>query len=195
MARVLVGDEQAWRELAARVHPAVLAVCRRRRLGAALSGADDLHRDVAAAVLERLRADGHAALRRFVDTRAKYPSTSFDRWLGVVVANAFVDQLRARPELQRRRREGGRELARIEVIPLVEVAGGADVAAEVEVRRIVACLAEGDFPAGQRRALLLWLLGHTASEIAADLHLDGAQEAERLLHAARQRLRRRFERP
>jgi DNA-directed RNA polymerase specialized sigma24 family protein len=145
--------------------------------------------------LERLRADGHAALRRFVETRAKYPATSFERWLGVVVANAFVDQLRARPELQRRRRQGGRALERVEVIPLVEVAGGADVATEVEVRRIVACLAEGDFPAAQRRALLLWLLGHTASEIAADLQLGGAPEAERLLHAARQRLRRRFERP
>jgi RNA polymerase sigma factor (sigma-70 family) len=196
--RVLAGDPAAWQELAGRVHPAALAICRRRRLGADHPGEEDLHHEVAARALDRLAADDFAALRRFTAARARYPEASFLRWLAVVVKNTFIDHMRAQPEYQRRRQAAARKLVRLDVTPLDEesTAGGgrAELQNAVEVRRILEWLLDARFPSVQRRAILLWLDGNGPGEIAEELALAGPREASRLLHAARQRLRRRFER-
>lgn len=196
--RVLAGEPEAWRELAARIHPIVLAISCRRRLGGDLGERDDLHRDVALAVLDRLYADRFAALRRYAGSREVHPDTGFVQWLAVVVGNTFVDHLRALPEYQRRRISAARSLVRIEHQPLEKAAnldGGAiDPAAGAELRRILTCFLADDFPAEQRRALLLWLDGNSPAEIAEELGLSAPQSASRLLHAARERLRRRFAR-
>ena len=68
-----------------------------------------------------------------------------------------------------------------------------DVRSRVELRRILAAALDENFPDDQRRALLLWLHGNTATEIAEELSLSGSKQANKLLHAARQRLRRVFE--
>lgn len=197
IARVLEHDAEAWRELVTRIHPTVLAVCRRRRLGGGAPGEEDVHRDVAARALDRLRADDFAALRTFTATRARYPDTSFTRWLSVVVGNTFIDYLRGQPEYQRRRQAAARKLVKLQVEPLEEgdgSGGGLELQTAVEVRRVLAYLLDARFPSLQRRALLLWLDGNGPTEIAEELALGGPKEANRLLHAARQRLRRRFER-
>jgi RNA polymerase sigma factor (sigma-70 family) len=196
--QVLAGETEAWRQLAARTHPIVLAILCRRRLGGDLREREDLHRDVALAVLDRLYADGFAALRRYAGSRVVYPDTGFVQWLAVVVGNTFVDHLRALPEYQRRRISAARTLVRIEHQSLDNAAnldgGTIDPAAGAELRRILACFLADDFPAEQRRALLLWLDGNTPAEIAEELGLSTPQGASRLLHAARERLRRRFAR-
>lgn len=198
VARVLDGSPAAWTALVAHIHPLVVAMCQRRRLGAALSAAEDVPRDVAARTLERLRADDFAALRRFAATRERYPQASLERWLGAVVGNTFIDYLRAHPEYERKRDAHARKLVKRQLAPLDEGTtarqGGLDVQTAIEVRRILAFLLDTGFPAEQRRALLLWLQGHRPGEIADALALAGPDEASRLLHAARQRLRRRFER-
>jgi RNA polymerase sigma factor (sigma-70 family) len=195
--RVLDGDPDAWRAFAGRVHPVVLAILRRRRLGGDLSEREDLHRDVAMEALDRLHADGFAALRRYAGSRELYPETRFVQWLAVVVGNTFVDRLRSLPEYQRRRNNAARALVRIAHEPLDADAadrGPSDPASGAELRRILACFLADDFPAAQRRALLLWLDGNSPAEIAEELGLPGPQRASRLLHAARERLRRRFAR-
>ena len=83
---------------------------------------DDLHRDVALAVLDRLHAEGFAALRRYAGSREVHPGTRFIPWLAVVVGNTFVDHLRALPEYQRRRISAARTLVRIEHRSLDHVA-------------------------------------------------------------------------
>jgi DNA-directed RNA polymerase specialized sigma24 family protein len=193
--RVIAGDPAAWQHLALHGHALALAICRRRRLGGGAAAVEDLHRDVAERTLGRLRESDHAALRRFVAARERYPSTTFVHWLAAVVGNTYIDVLRSLPEFQRRRQAAARELVRIEIHALDPDSsdpGGRDPAAAAELRRIIACLGAADFPADQRRALLLWLEGNDASEIAEELALAGPKEAGRLLHAARERLRRRF---
>jgi DNA-directed RNA polymerase specialized sigma24 family protein len=197
LARVVDGDEPAWSGLARCVHPAVLDICRRRRLGERLAARDDLHSEVAMRTLARMREDEFAALRRFLATTRDYPDTSFVRWLSTIVAHTFIDVLRAVPEFQRRRQDCERRLVELELVPLQEdrVVDGAAVRVDraVEVRRIVGRLLDPAFPDDQRRALVCWLQGETADDIAQILSLGGASEANKLLHAARQRLRRMFE--
>ena len=57
--QVLGGDESAWTAFVARVHPTVLAICRRRRFVGGPGDPEDTGRDVA------LRAPGPAKSRRF----------------------------------------------------------------------------------------------------------------------------------
>ena len=142
----------------------------------------------------RLRADDFAALRRYVATRHKYPDLGFTTWLATVVSRGFVDYVRARPEVQRKRRDGERKLFIVPMTPLMPEMHDErpSVRTTVEVRRIMSCLLDGEFPEKQRRALLLWLEGADAAEIARELDLSGAKAAHRLLRAARQRLRRAF---
>lgn len=193
--QVLAGDRRAWDSLMGHCHALALAVCARRRLGAAMPGRDDLYRDVAGRTLERLAAADFAALRSYIDCRHRYPATRFHHWLAAVVSNVFIDRVRAVPEVQRRRAGVGRSVERIDVRQLDGPAVDAtaiDPDTAVEVRRILAVVAEPDFPRPQRRALHLWLLGHNPAEIAATLGLDNSADASRLLNAARARLRRKF---
>lgn len=194
--RVIDGSDTSWSEFLERAHPAVLDICRRRRLGSGLAGRDDIYSEVALRTMERLRSNGFAALRRYIDTREKYPATSFVRWLSAVVANVFIDTLRSQPEYQRRRQAAARKLVKLQIVPLDDgrtARTTRDVQSRVELRRILAAMLDEEFPAEQRRALLLWLHGNTAAEIAEELSLSGSKQANKLLHAARQRLRRVFE--
>ncbi len=190
------GAEDAWPQLVAIVHPLVLAICRRRRLGGSSVATEDMHRDVALRAIDRIQADDFAALRRYVATREIYAHASFTRWLAVVVGHTFVDYLRAQPEYQRKRQASARELVKIVVESLDEATtASADrsVLQKVELRRIVAAMFDRGFPADQRWALRLWLDGNTASESSEQMALEGPAHSQRLLRAARQRLRRCFE--
>ncbi len=193
--RVLAGDQLAWQRLMGQCHQLALAICQRRRFGGDMPQRDDLHRDIAERALDRLRAGDFAALRRYAETRDRHPTTRFVHWLAAVVGNTYIDVLRALPEYQRRRQAAARTLVRLEVRSLdgesADLDAG-DPAAAAEIRRILAAIAEPDFPAEQRRALLLWLEGNSSAEIAEEMALAGPKDAARLLHAARERLRRRF---
>ena len=115
------------------------------------------------------------------------------RWLAVVVGNTYVDYLRSQPEYQRQRDESSRRLRRLprEVLDTdASVGESVDPLTVVEIRRIVDCVASDVFPQPQRIAITMWLRGNDAAEIAAELGLQGPDEGRKLLHAARQRLRR-----
>lgn len=192
----LRGDEGAWSELVSLVHPRAVRLCRRR--AGARRRDDDAAHDVAARVVERLQRDRYAALRHYVRARDKYPDSSFSRWLSTVVANTYIDWVRRLPEARRVRAATGRSIEMVDVRSLSDgddpVGGGPDVARVVEIRRILSRLAAADFPAEQRRALIIWLRGGNAVEVADELNLEGPAEAKRLLHAARTRLRRAVDR-
>ena len=192
--QVLGGDEAAWPRLAGAVHAEVLTICQRRRYAIASTSAGDIHREVAVRTLERLHRDGRQALRDWAETRARYPGAAFAAWLGVVVGHLFIDHQRGSPEFMRRRQDGRRVLTAVTSVELDDQAAGEDPARLVEVVRIARRLAEPDFPTQQREAVLRWLRGDDAAAIADALGLDGGPaQARRLLHAARERLRRRFQ--
>ncbi len=206
--RTLKGDGDAWTELAGRVHAIVLSTCAsvRARDGLTFLSDDELAREVAVRVLDRLREADHKALSSFVAVAERYASASpqadgqqhFARWLTVVVKRMRIDYLRSLPEYQRKRdREtGARVTNQINLAVLTDdVAAASPVQTNVdraEVRRILDVLASPAFPSEQRNALVLWLKGYDNAEVAAQLGLADADEGRRLLRAARQRLRRNF---
>lgn len=194
--RVLAGTPGAWAQLAEAVHAQVLDACRRRRWAAGSPHAADLHREVALRVLEKLHANDYAALRAWAAARDRYPDARFAAWLGAVASNVQVDQLRASPDFVRRR-DGARR--RTEAIATGELGDQAaatlDPARAAELARVVRALSADDFPAAQRAAIALWLRGHDRDAIAAELGLGSPAAAEKLLHAARERLRRAVRRP
>jgi len=189
---VLGGEHHAWQRLVQRVHPWLLRFCRRRGAG------EDLCRDVSVRTIERLQARESWVLRRYVERSRAYGApddAGFLRWLAAVANNVYIDTVRSQPEMVRSQTPEGRQMTQVFVDSLEEVGepSGAQpcMARAIDLSRIVAVLLEQDFPAKQRQALRLWLLGHDAAEVAQKLALSDADEARRLLHAARQRLRRR----
>jgi DNA-directed RNA polymerase specialized sigma24 family protein len=192
--RTLRGDEGAWGALVELVHPRVVRLCL-RRAGASYRSEDAAH-DVAARVVERLEHDDYAALRHYVRAREKYPESSFGRWLSTVVGNTYVDWVRRLPEASRVRVPGGRAIHMADVVSMGDAIDPASPRAGVdrvvEVRRILARIASAGFPPEQRRALVIWLRGGSATDVADELGLAGPADGKRLLHAARARLRRMF---
>lgn len=193
---VLAGTAGAWAQLAEAVHAQVLEACRRRRWFAGSPHAPDLHREVALRVLEKLHANDYAALRAWAAARDRYPGARFVAWLGAVASNAQIDQMRASPDFVRRRDGLARKTEAVATSELGDHAGTSpDPARAAELARLVRMIAADEFPADQRSALALWLRGHDASAIATELGLADAPTADKLLHAARERLRRAVRRP
>ncbi|MCE9575172.1 MAG: sigma-70 family RNA polymerase sigma factor [Deltaproteobacteria bacterium] len=174
--QVLGGAPGAWGALAELVHGHILDLCRRRRWVANAPTAADLHREVALRVLEKLHAGDYAALRQWAAARDRYPDARFTAWLGAVASNALIDLTRR----TRTTEELAEEPAAIALAP-----GDA-----IDLARVVRALTHDQFPADQRTAIAMWLRGHDAAAIAAELGLGDSAAANRLLHAARERLRR-----
>ena len=190
--RVLARDPAAWSALAEAVHELVLVICKRRYYAAGSAHAVDVHHEVALQVLERLHGEDFAALRQWAAARDRYPGARLSGWLGAVASNVLVDQLRASPEFARRRTARGRELVAVDMQELATdtATDSHDPAGAADLARIVRLIMDPAFPADQRTAIGLWLRGHDAASIASQLDLDDAAAATRLLHAARERLRR-----
>lgn len=194
--RVLGGEEGAWAELWRSIEPRLARTLRQPSFLGALSGREDDCRNVMVAVMERLRADDHARLRLYAERRRERPGLTFMPWLLVVAKRVAIDYMRAHDEYIDRRRVAdasspGKWRA-LETLIADSHAPGArpsftDRALLGEV------LAEArELPAAQQAALAAWLEGRDFAEIAAAQALGGAGDAERLVRAALQTLRRRF---
>ena len=195
---VVAGAPEAWQRFVERAHPLVVGFCQ-QRIQLAGASAIDTARDVAVRTIDQLHRDRFAALRQYARVRRRYRDVdaeqSFRRWLQTVAYHSYVDWLRSHPEYQRKRSEGGRALQQIKLVSLDAGTSdphviGDDVAAGVEIRRILEIVSADIFPADQRRALHMWLMGYSAEEMAAAMELAGPDQARQLLQNARQRLRR-----
>jgi len=184
---VLCGDREAWQALMTWAFARAEGRCRASEV------VSDLPREVAVRVVERLARDDFRALRLYAAS-ADRDDAALARWLAVVVARVRIDVIRSASKVRRVRDGSGRALAVARPVSWDEASlrGSGDVASDAEVLRILDVIASDDFPAAQRRALVAWLRGEDAGEIAQALGLDGPAAARRLLHAARERLRRRL---
>jgi DNA-directed RNA polymerase specialized sigma24 family protein len=189
------GDEDAWQALWCRVEPRLRGYLRRCRTGAR---PDELA-DVMVTVMARLRAHGFRRLRRYVVMRAMNPTTTFMRWLMVVARRVMIDCVRADPEYLDRRHAGVGATAgrwcRAEALPvdLVDPAARGATTARLAADEVFR-YATGVLPVVQRDALELWAHHGTTADIAARLGLRGPADAQRLVRAAIERLRRYFRR-
>jgi DNA-directed RNA polymerase specialized sigma24 family protein len=195
--RVLADERGAWQDLWQEVEPRLLALVRRPRFLGKISESEDDCRNVVVDVLAALRAHDHARLRSYVAARAENPALPFFAWLTVVAKRLAIDYMRRMERYQdlRGRQGAGAKGAWTEVTTLLPESHVGSFRPPVTNRATVAELlryASRDLPAEQCAALSSWIQGGSFEDIARDAGLAGPRQAERVLRAALERLRRRF---
>ncbi len=185
-------DGGNWQLLLSRIHKLALHSCTAKQS----SRGPDFANDVALRCIERMHAGDYKTLRRFLQHRRDYPSLTFETWARGIINNCIVDQLRSLPTLARKRGVSGRRLTPRFHVAYQEAEHSSTVhegAAQVlDLRRILAWIRDTKFPPKQREILMHWLHGYSIGECSQLLNID-EPEAQRLLRAARRRLRRKFE--
>ena len=191
------GDQEAWQSLWRRLDPALHGLVRSFRLGR-ISRDDDERRAVIVDVMAKLRGDGFRRLKLFADAQARDPGLSLLPWLKVVVRRTAIDRMRAHPGFVRRpegadaRGAGGRWNDAQSLPPASQLPGARPTVTRDSTAREVLAHAQHMLPERQFQALALKLSGEPVSAIARTMALSGPGEAERLVRAALERLRRRF---
>lgn len=189
------GDETAWRQLWAHVEAPLSRIIAHPRFLGRLGEQEDDRRNISVAVMARLRADQFRRLRLFLEARAENPRLGFLTWLRVVAKRVGIDYLRTHPDYVRRRDEGasspGAWVIPKTLPPPSQIKGERPpVTDRGTVRELLAFASDG-LSEQQRRALELWTQSETFDEIARILELAKTADAERLVRAALERLRRR----
>ena len=196
--RVVTGDEQAWQRMWAALEPRLLRMVAQPRFLGRLGQRDDDCRNIVVEVLGRLRADNFQRLQIYLDTRRANPSLRLLTWLRVVTKRVGIDYLRGHPEYIDRRRQRDRGSAPGEWVEAGTLPSGSKLRGERPpmtnrgTAQQLLRYAAGAIPEAQRRALEMWVQSESYEEIARVLELDDADQAERMVRAAIERLRRRF---
>jgi DNA-directed RNA polymerase specialized sigma24 family protein len=197
IALAIDGDDAAWHALWAYVEPMLeRTLARPGFLGYRLGRSDDDRRNIIVDVMARVRANDNERLRRYLETKRQSPELRFGSWLRVVAKRVGIDYMRRHPDYIDRRHEGGGargDWVEPGTLPSQSRLGGArpPVTARGTVRQMLE-YAAGAIPAEQRHALDLWMRGESFASIATATGVGSAREAERLVRAAIERLRRRF---
>jgi DNA-directed RNA polymerase specialized sigma24 family protein len=195
VAKVVAGDEAAWRRLWSALEPRLSTVLRRPSFLGRISDSEDDCRSVVVDVMERLRAEDFRRLRLYLVARQEQPGLSFVAWVLVVAKRAGIDYMRRHGDyVDRRREEGASSPGAWRVIETLLVHSRTHGERPAMTDRAAAheILAQArELPEGQRNALRGWLEGRTFAEIAEEQKLAGARDAEKAVRAALERLRRR----
>jgi DNA-directed RNA polymerase specialized sigma24 family protein len=190
------GEESSWQELWRRLEPKLAAVLRKPSVLGPLSRLEDPVQDVLVAVMAKLRDDGFRRLRAYVEARRANPALSFLPWVTVVAKRAAIDRIRADPNyIDVRSNDGKRSGEWIQAdgsLDDYKLAGARlPITNRVTARQILR-IAGDALSAPQRRAVELWTEEASSEHIARELGLASAREAELLVRAGVERLRRRL---
>jgi DNA-directed RNA polymerase specialized sigma24 family protein len=190
------GDEAAWQRLWAAIEPPLSRIIAQPRFLGRLGQREDDRRNIVVAVMARLRADGFHRLRLYLEARESNPRLRFLSWLRVVSKRVGIDYLRSHPDYVRRHDDGasrpGEWVDAKTLPPASQIAGERPPITNRGTARELLRFAEGAIPEEQRRALELWTQSESFEDIARAVGLTGAAEAERVVRAAIERLRRKF---
>ena len=198
--RAAAGDELAWADLWEAIEPRLLPLIGTPRFLGPLSRGQDDARNVMVEVMARLLADDFRRLRMYCDKRASRPDMRFMPWLLVVAKRVAIDYIRAHDQYIDRRHARGPDSAPGKwvsntTLPAESRLGGA----RPPMTRRGAAL-ELASEAGrllsepQRAALSQWIQSESFAAIAHALELESSADAERLVRAGLQRLRRQVRR-
>ena len=192
------GDEPAWQGLWSAVQPRLQGLIRKPGFLGPVGQREDDVQDIILDVMERLREGEFRRLKVYLDARRENPRMTFMPWLMVVAKRVAIDWMRKRPEYvdkRRDRKEGGPagEWLRLVTLPSESRLPGVrpPLTAHGTAMQMLRHAAEV-LPPDQRRALELWTEGLDHGEIANRIALGDAADAERLVRAALERLRRYF---
>jgi DNA-directed RNA polymerase specialized sigma24 family protein len=191
----LSGDASAEQELVFRhIWPACLALARTSRFMGPLRTMEDHVLEVRAAAVERIRK----RLRSYPDWQTRNQQKTFGDWICIVTANVIRDHVRdhlgdAMANAVEPSAGAGPLLTDFATSPWVSrlPARPAMMTAAQTARELLE-FAKSRLPKDQFRALALWVEGAGFEEIAEDLGLPNAEDAERLKRSAVATLRREF---
>jgi hypothetical protein len=193
----VAGDGEAWRRLWQGVEPRLGALVRKPRFAGRLSTDEDDVRNILLEVMDRLHEDDFRRLRRYLAARADKPGMTFMPWLIVVTKRIAVDYLRAHAEyLDKRRSDStaspGKWVERGSMPAPSRLDGGRPPVTNQGTALAMLRYAYDELPQDQIRALEQWILDRSFDDIASELGLGTAKDAERMVRAALERLRRHF---
>jgi hypothetical protein len=195
VARTIDGDEWARADLWLALTPVIKSIAGRWRVTGPLHDCVDAQRDVLVAVMARLEARGFHRLRMFHEKLRARNGTAA-AWLRILVYHAALRHAEGHAE---RLGAGTKDDPRrwVDVEPRGDGLEEEMPPESVRVYDVVEAheifdYAEGNLPPRQVEALRLWAVDKTPGEIAAAMRLPGAPEANKLVRAAKGRLRTRF---
>lgn len=189
-------DEAAWQRLWAVIEPPLSRIIAQPRFLGRLGQREDDRRNIVVAVMARLRADQFGRLQMYLEARESNPRLRFISWLRVVAKRVGIDYLRSHPDYVRRHDENasrpGVWVDAGTLPPASQIFGERPPVTNRGTARELLVFAAGAIPDEQRRALELWAQSESFEDIAKALKLASANDAEKMVRAAIERLRRRF---
>jgi DNA-directed RNA polymerase specialized sigma24 family protein len=196
------GDETAWQALWAWLDPRLSAMVRGFRMGRISQGEDE-PRAVVLEVMARLREDDFRRLRLFVEGRRRDGGLALLPWLKVVAKRVAIDSMRAHPNYQAARRGAhndhdnqdqghGRWRDPTSLPPPSLMPGERPPVTRDGTAKQMLAHAQQVLPEKHFQALTMKTQGEDAAEIARVLGFASAAEADRIVRAALERLRRKF---
>jgi DNA-directed RNA polymerase specialized sigma24 family protein len=187
---VISGNESAWKELATRLEPVLLKLLGRSRiLGPMRHNVDDC-RAVMTNVLTRLKKDDFRGLRLFQPWIEANPKKTFGDWIRIVTANMARDHVSSRLG-------GGNKRLVNTLASLLPADDDNRIAfrpamTDAQLARELLDYAARCLDAIRLQALRRWLEGASLEEVASELGLPTARDADKLVRAALAKLRRQF---
>ena len=189
-------DEVAWQRLWRMIEPPLLRMVANPQFLARLGQREDDRRNIVVAVMARLRGDRFQRLRLYLDARRENPRLRFISWVRVVAKRVGIDYLRAHPDYVRRTDTNasapGRWVDAGTLPPASQLIGDRPPITNRGTARELLQFASGLLPEPHTRALEMWAHGESFEDIANALELGSAREAEKLIRAVIERLRRKY---
>lgn len=193
------GSESAWQALWVQLEPTLSRIVAQPRFLGRLGQREDDRRNIVVAVMARLRAERFARLGQYLEARTANPRLRFTSWLRVVAKRVGIDYLRSHPDYVRRHDAGrsrpGQWIDPGTLPPASQIMGERPPVTDRGTAQELLRFAAGAIPEQQRRALTLWVQSEPFDAIASALGLSTTSEAEKMVRAALERLRRQFREP
>lgn len=190
------GNESAWQQLLAELHPQLSRIVAQPRFLGKLGGIEDDRLNIVLAVFERLKANQFARLGLYLEAHKTNPQLRFMSWLRVVAKRVGIDYLRAHPEYLRRHDANasrpGEWVDPKTLPPASALVGDRQHVTTKGTARELLRYAASELPTTQRRAIEMWLQSESFDDIAKQLELKTSAEADKLVRAGLERLRRKF---
>ena len=190
------GNDAAWWLLWDRLEPKLQRIYSNPRNTGRMSSDEDDVRNMLVALMEKLREDDSKRLKAYIDKHKKDLS-GFEGWLVVVAKRVAIDYMRAHPSYIDRRREinastTGKWLYPAELPSDSQIVGNRPPVTSRGSALALLRYAYETLPKVQMCALEMWILNRPYDEIANELEMESAGEANRAVKAGLERLRRRF---
>jgi DNA-directed RNA polymerase specialized sigma24 family protein len=188
------GDELAWQRLWRALEPELLRIVGKPGFLGRISQHEDDRRNIVVATMERLRTDDFRRLRSYLDAKRENPTLKLISWLRVVMKRVGIDYIRAHGEYVRRSDANASSPG--QWIESDEMTSGVHAQRPAmtnmgTAHELLAYAASAVTPS-QLRALEMWTQSESFDDIAQALGLARPQEAEKLVRAVLERLRRHY---